>query len=501
LGAEAHAFLDYLVEAGQSWWQFLPLGPVGESYSPYQSSSSFAGNPLLVSPAGLVEAGWLPRSALRRGPRLDGSPDSIGPAVAARLGWLRQAAAGFDRNDPDFRRFRNAESFWLADYALFEAIRTQQNQEPWWRWPEGLRRRDPRAIRQARRALGPEIAFHEFAQYAFERQWSQLRAAAAARRIQFIGDVPIFVSLDSADVWARPELFALDAHGHPTGVAGVPPDYFSADGQLWGNPLYHWPAHRAEGYAWWIARLRQTLRRVDRIRLDHFRGFEAYWEVPADAPTAASGRWRPGPGAPFFRALRSALGGLPLIAEDLGEITPAVLRLRDRFGLPGMKVLQFAFGSGPSNPHLPHNYPANCVVYTGTHDNDTSLGWFQSLTAKDPRPTPDPSSEPGYLLRYLNSDGAEIHWDLIRAAYASVACLAIVPLQDVLGLGSEARMNIPGTPTGNWLWRCQPQHLADPAPRARLRMLAETYGRLRAEQPPRAVPESPSRTGLRRQAS
>jgi 4-alpha-glucanotransferase len=497
LGREAHAFLDYLVEAGQTWWQFLPLGPVGDSYSPYQSSSSFAGNPLLVSPEGLVEEGWLPRAALRRKPRFDHDRADFPAASALRLRWLRKAASGFDRSDDDFRRFRRSEAGWLGDYALFEALHAAYEHRPWWSWPEPLRRRDPVALRRARGKLRAEMEFHEFVQFAFERQWTRLREAAAARGLRLIGDVPIFVSLDSADVWSRPDLFALDEAGRPTGVAGVPPDYFSADGQLWGNPLYDWKAHQAEGFAWWINRLRSNLRRVDLIRLDHFRGFEAYWEVPADAPTAAHGRWRPGPGAAFFEAVRDALGSLPIIAEDLGDITPAVLELRDRFELPGMKVLQFAFGGTSANPYLPHNYPRNCVVYTGTHDNDTTLGWFH---AEGPNYALDDATgraERAHALRYLGTEGNEIHWDLIRAAHASVGDLAIVPLQDVLGLGGEARMNVPGRATGNWLWRCRPEQMHESAPRVRLREVAETYGRL--HQPPEsASPSRPRRAVSRR---
>ncbi len=499
LGREAHAFLDFLGDAGQSWWQVLPLGPVGDSHSPYQSSSSFAGNPLLISPEGLVEEGWLSPETLQRRPRYEIDRVSFPAVIASRREWLRAAFLGFDLKAPDYRRFLRAEAAWLPDYALFEALHRHFDDQPWWLWPEEIRRRTPAALRQWRSRLKSEIAFRSFVQFAFDRQWNRLRDAAHRRDIRLIGDVPIFVSLDSADVWARPELFELDAHGRPTGVSGVPPDYFAADGQLWGNPLYRWSEHAGEGYAWWIQRLASILKRVDLVRLDHFRGFEAYWDVPADAPTAAHGRWRPGPGAAFFEAVRKALGGLPLIAEDLGDISTEVLALRDQFELPGMRVLQFAFGNDSRNPHLPHNYPRRCVAYPGTHDNDTTLGWFRT---RGPELSGDDANGPcerRFVRSYVGTDGAEIHWDLIRLALASVADLAVIPLQDVLGLGSEARMNIPGKPQGNWSWRWRPKPRQDRAAAERLRTLVETYGR--SPEPRQLISENVAQHPARKNAT
>lgn len=459
LGPEAFRFADFLAEAGQRWWQMLPIGPVGAADSPYLSSSSFAGDPRLVSLEALARDGLLPR-AQRSG---------------SREAWLRYAFERF-RSRPralsELAAFRNRCRHWLPDYALFEALRNAYRGATWTAWQAPLRDRHPRALARARRALATEIRFHEFVQYAFERQWAALRAHCADRGIGLIGDVPIFVSHDSADVWAHPEIFRLDARGRPQVVAGVPPDYFSRTGQLWGNPLYRWEVLRRRGYDWWLARLRAAFARFDAVRLDHFIGFHRYWEVPAGARTAVHGRWRPGPGAPFFEAVFRSLGRVQLIAEDLGRITPEVEALRDRFGLPGMRVLQFAFGSDPgSERYRPHRYPRNCVVYTGTHDNDTLVGWFRGASA------PHVARERAFALRYAASDGREVHWDFIRLAWSSVANTAIVPAQDLLGLGSEARMNTPGVPTGNWRWRLRPRQLGPPIAR-RLRELTETYGRL-----------------------
>lgn len=479
LGPEAVAFLDLLARARQGWWQILPMGPVGGWNSPYQSSSSFAGNPAWISPERLVEAGLLSRAALRKRPSFPAERVDYPNATALRMRWLREAHRAFGPGDGDFARFQRVHAGWLDDYALFEALRSAFEGSPWWTWPEPLRIRKPKALRQWSKQLGSEIAFHRFVQYVFDQQWKALREQAAARGVSLIGDVPIFVSHDSADVWARPDLFQLDEMGQPTVVAGVPPDYFSADGQLWGNPLYHWPAHAEEGYAWWKERLRVQLDRVDLVRLDHFRGFEDYWEVPAHARTAATGRWVEGPGDAFFQAMTNALGSLPIIAEDLGEITPDVIELRDRWGLPGMRVLQFAFEGNSQNPHLPHNYSRHCVVYTGTHDNDTTVGWFQTRGSGRVAQSMLRQRRAA-VRRYLATSGHEIHWDLIRAAQASVAELAVVPLQDVLGLGSEARMNVPGRAEGNWSWRCASAQLDDRRPFERLAELTELYGRSQA---------------------
>ncbi len=474
-GEWAYRFVDFLADARQSLWQVLPLGPTGYGDSPYQSFSAFAGNPLLISPQRLVDEGRLPVEALRQAPSFSHDRVDYGAVMAFKLAILRQSFAHFSQarsreQQGGFQSFCEAEKGWLDDYALFMALKEQHGGVVWTRWERELSCREPEALGRKRRELADQIAFHQYVQYEFFRQWSALKEYANRRGIRVIGDVPIFVAHDSADVWAHPELFHLDESGEPTVVAGVPPDYFSETGQLWGNPLYRWEGMARDGYAWWIARLGGTLRRVDIVRLDHFRGFEAYWEVPAGEKTAVRGRWVAGPGAAFFRALREALGDVPIIAEDLGVITPEVKALRDEFGFPGMKVLQFAFSGDADNEHLPHNYTPNCVVYTGTHDNDTTMGWFTSC----------PEEERDFCLRYLGSDGREVHWDLIRLAMMSVAHTVIVPLQDVLGLGTEARMNYPSRLGGNWAWRFTPQMLTEQV-RDRLAEMTETYGRAPGE--------------------
>jgi 4-alpha-glucanotransferase len=365
-----------------------------------------------------------------------------------------------------YDEFCHSQAWWLDDYALFMALKADHGGAPWTAWRPDLAARDPMAITRAASDLAGEVDFHKYLQYQFFRQWQDLRTYANQHGILIIGDVPIFVAHDSADAWAHPDVFWLDERGRPTVVAGVPPDYFSPTGQLWGNPLYRWDVLAQNGYAWWIDRLRLVLTLVDMVRIDHFRGFEAYWEVPATETTAVHGRWVPGPGAAFFAAVEQALGKLPIIAEDLGVITPAVEELRDRFGFPGMKVLQFAFGSGPNNPYLPHNYPRACVVYTGTHDNDTTLGWFAHLSPE----------ERADVLDYLGTDGHDIVWDLIRLAYSSVATLAIIPLQDILGLDSSARMNVPSRASGNWAWRFTWEMVQESALQ-RIAHLAYIYGR------------------------
>jgi 4-alpha-glucanotransferase len=364
-----------------------------------------------------------------------------------------------------FEQFKHDQAAWLDDYALFMAIKETHGGGSWLEWPADLRLRKADKLTEARRELAGKVGLQQFRQFLFFRQWENVRRYAHRRAVRIIGDIPIFVSSDSADVWANPELFCLDGEGRPSMVAGVPPDYFSATGQLWGNPLYDWEALAKTGYAWWIARLRSTLHLVDIIRLDHFRGFEAYWEIPAGMPTAEIGRWVKGPGAHLLETLKQALHGLPLIAEDLGVVTPEVEKLRDDFGLPGMRILQFAFDK-PANPFLPHNYVANTVVYTGTHDNDTTRGWYATA----------PEQERDYLRRYLARDGSDVAWDLIRAAWSSVADYAIVPLQDVLDLGTEARMNLPGRPDGNWRWRFTSDHLRRGG-LDRLADLTAVYGR------------------------
>ncbi len=477
IGREARAFVDWLAQAGARWWQVLPLGPTGYGDSPYQSFSAFAGNPYLIDPEWIFARGWLERE----------DPPAF-PQERVDYGWvyswtwpfLRRAYQGFEaRAGAADRRawneFREAEASWLEDYALFMAFKERFGGQPWSLWPAEVRSRQPAALRAAQQQLAGAVRFHAWTQWAFFRLWGELRAYAAARGIRIIGDIPIFVAYDSADVWAHPEYFYLDAQGRPTVVAGVPPDYFSPTGQRWGNPLYRWDALEAEGFQWWIDRIRHALKTCDLLRIDHFRGFQAYWEIPAEEPTAVHGRWVEAPGDKLFTAVGQALGQAPILAEDLGVITPEVEALRDKFGFPGMKVLQFAFGGRGDNPHLPHNYPADrpVVVYTGTHDNDTALGWYH--TASD--------LERGFLRGYLACHGievaeaADVPWALIDLAFRSRAVLAMVPLQDVLGLGSEGRMNTPARPAGNWAWRYRVGELTEELAR-RLREQAAKTGRL-----------------------
>jgi 4-alpha-glucanotransferase len=479
LGPEAHAFVDFLAETGQTWWQILPLGPVGYGGSPYQSPSSFAGNPLLISLDRLADRGWLDAgelAAVRDLPHDRVDFDAVGELKGT---WLRRAfrefvAAG---DDPDFEAFRRDHGAWLADYVFFQALRDAHGGRPWYEWESELVARRPAACARWRERVAEGIRFHEFVQYAFEAQWQELRAAGKAKGIRLIGDVPIFVAHDSADVWAHPDLYYLDEHGRPLFMAGVPPDYFSEDGQLWGNPLYRWDAHVKDGFAWWRLRLRALLERVDMIRIDHFRGFEAYWSVPAGSKTAATGRWVPAPGREFFRAIRKEMGSVPLIAEDLGVITPEVEALRDELGLPGMRVLQFGFDVDPGmEKYLPHRYINNCIAYTGTHDNDTTSGWFHSREGTTTQPREEIEAARVFARRYANSDGREIHWDMIRIVFASAADTAIVPMQDVLGLDSRARMNFPGKAQGNWAWRYRAEQV-DRRVTDRLAEMTALYGR------------------------
>jgi 4-alpha-glucanotransferase len=484
IGAPARRFVDFLASAAQGWWQMLPVGPPGYGESPYSAESAFAGSPLLVSLDGLADDGWLDRSSLA--PRTELRRDRVDfpPMEAHRSARLRAAFAAFTARpagEPSFRAFCEESSAWLDDFALFRALKRAHGGVQWTRWEAGVRRREASALAAARRELAADVAFERFVQYAFDRQWRALRSYAAERGVGLVGDLPIFVAHDSADVWQNPDAFFLDDEGEPTFVAGCPPDYFSATGQRWGNPLYRWRRLRKSGYAWWIDRLRMALRRFDAIRLDHFIGFQRYWQIPATEPNAVRGRWMKGPGAAFFDAVRDALGDLPLIAEDLGETTPRVYALRDRYRLPGIKILQFAFGADPAAPtFLPHNYPRRAVVYTGTHDNDTTVGWFRDSGGEDTTRTPSQvHEERAATLRYLGTSGEEIHWDMIRVALASVARLAVFPLQDILGLGSEARMNRPGREQGNWTWRFEERAL-DEATAERLGGLTRTYGRARA---------------------
>ncbi len=476
LDQNAVTFLEFLAAAGFKSWQLCPLGPTGYGDSPYQCFSAFAGNPYLIDLEALVKAGLL-RDA-------DVAPLRALPADRVDFGWLYQtkwpalfqAHARFvaegRRQAPygAFEAFRNAQKSWLPDYALFSALKGHFGGQPWWQWPATAR--TPAAARKSAlpKQLADRIEAYEFIQYLFFGQWGLLRAAARKLGISIIGDTPIFAALDSADVWANPQLFQLDPKtSRPTAVAGCPPDYFSADGQLWGNPLYDWPVHAQTGYAWWLDRLRANFSLCDIVRIDHFRGFESYWSIPAGSSTARPGKWVPGPGLDFFRAVRASLPDVKLIAEDLGTLTPEVLALRDATGLPGMAVLQFAFGGDNDNFYLPHNHRANCVIYPGTHDNDTTRGWYAAADEK----TRD------HVRRYFRVSGQDVNWDLLRAAYASVGALAVIPLPDLLGLGSEARFNSPGKPEGNWSWRYRAGDLATLERNAAkyLRELAELYRR------------------------
>lgn len=448
LGPEAYVFADFLARTRQSLWQVLPLSPPGLNNSPYSATSTFAGNPLLISLERLAERGWLDSKHALLAPAT-GNRIDFDEVQAAKLPLLRQAAQWFlEQNGsgrPRFETFKQECAWWLEDFVLFEVMRRIHGGAAWSSWPRELARREPEGMRRFGVERQRELEVERAIQFAFFEQWRALHGYCSQRGIRVVGDVAIFVNYDSADVWRNPELFALDQDLQPAVVAGVPPDAFSATGQRWGNPLYRWEACRARGYEWWIQRISWALRTCDILRLDHFRGFESYWEIPAAEPTAVHGCWRKGPGDDLFRVLRERVGELPFIAEDLGMITPEVHALRDRLQIPGMKVLQFAFGDPGAHIYLPHNYPSNCVVYTGTHDNDTTLGWWQSA----------PPHERDAAEAYMGPVH-DVPWAFIRAAYASVARMAIVPLQDALGLGSEARMNTPSEPSGNWGWRLRP---------------------------------------------
>jgi 4-alpha-glucanotransferase len=472
LGPEAEQWLDALAAAAQRWWQVLPLGPTGFGDSPYQCFSAFAGNPWLVSARKLLTAGLLDPEDLEPRPEFPAGRVDFATLIRWKSSWLSRAARRLLAGaNPEltylYEGFRVRERWWLEDYALFLALKDAHGGRPWSEWEPALVRRNAAALAAWREKLRHVVEVYSVWQFFFFHQWGQLKRRAAQLGLRVIGDVPIFVAYDSADVWVHQDLFFLDRHGKPTVVAGVPPDYFSATGQLWGNPLYRWEVMAQDGYKWWVRRVQSTLELVDVVRIDHFIGFVRYWEIPAGSPNAVRGRYVPGPGADFLDRLRRALGSLPLIAEDLGAVTPEVDALREQFCLPGMKVLQFAFSSDASNRFLPHNYTNNFVVYTGTHDNDTTVGWFRSA----------PDTERAYAQRYLGRSGEDIAWDLIRLGSSSVADTFIVPAQDLLSLGSEARMNYPGRGEGNWKWRLQPGQLT-PDVWERLRDLTATYGRI-----------------------
>jgi 4-alpha-glucanotransferase len=472
IGPEAFKWIDFLAESGCGLWQILPLGPTGYGDSPYQCFSAFAGNPYLISPEILISEDLLHSDDLVDHPLFPSEKVDFGAVIPWKLGVLDRSYLRFKNSTSvtikrEYDEFVSLNEDWLNDFALFMALKEAHGGGPWVDWPKSLRDHSPTALAEFRERNIETINRQKYRQFLFFKQWSSIRIYAASKNIMIVGDIPIFVAHDSAEVWANPNLFYLDRNGNPTVVAGVPPDYFSKTGQLWGNPLYQWNVHSKDRYQWWLKRLSAVLKMVDIVRLDHFRGFAGYWEVPAGEQTAENGRWVPGPGADFLQTIRDYLGDLPIIAEDLGEITPDVIKLRDQFNLPGMKIIQFAFTGDPDEPFLPHNHINNSVVYTGTHDNDTSRGWYSRVSEE----------ERNFCRRYLKSDGLEIAWDIIRAAWTSVAVLAFAPMQDFLELGNEARMNYPGNPSGNWTWRLRGEKLNN-ALKTRIKEINFLYGRL-----------------------
>jgi 4-alpha-glucanotransferase len=477
LGRNAYRFVDFLAAAGQSHWQVLPLSPTGYGDSPYQALSAFAGNPMLINLEKLIELGHLSRADIEDTPFFPDDRVDFGPVIHHKSQLLDRAFDTFRAKAPtdqqaSFDAFCADQSHWLDDFALFMALKESHRLRPWHEWEPELVAREPWALARSRQALADEIENQKYRQWQFFQQWLAVKQYANARGISIIGDIPIFVALDSADVWANTDLFHFDEDLAPTVVSGVPPDYFSETGQLWGHPLYRWEVMAENDYAWWISRFRMAFTQADVVRIDHFRGFYNYWEILAEAETAVRGEWRYGPGADLFRTVTAELGEMAIIAEDLGnfdeESRAGVDALQDEFGYPGMKVLQFAFGAGPSDPFLPHNHSSECVVYTGTHDNDTVTGWYRVTSSEEERT---------YARKYLDSDGSDIAWDMIRLAWASVANTAMTTAQDLLALGHEARMNLPGTVgPPNWGWRLRKDALTDDAAR-RLQEMTATYGR------------------------
>jgi len=482
LGDEAYRFIDFLVESGQSLWQVMPLGPTGYGDSPYYGFSAFAGNTNLISPERLVEDGLLSKADIASFPSLPAERVHYGEVIKHKGALLEKAYENFKRSDNNNHReqlkgFHHYAESWLPAYTLFSALRETHKNAAWNTWEPKLARHDTDALRKAGERLSDRVDAHAFFQYLFFKQWLELKLYSKEKGIKIIGDMPIFVAHNSADVWANPNLFKLKKDGSPAVVAGVPPDHFSETGQLWGNPLYDWGHMRANNFDWWVERMRAAMRMVDIVRIDHFRGFAACWEVPAEDETAENGKWVNVPGRQLFDTLKKNLGDMPVLAEDLGTITPDVIALRDELGFPGMRVLQFAFGGDTRDTHLPHNYVPDTVVYTGTHDNDTVVGWFNTEAGEGS--TQDAAQierEREYCLKYLGTDGEEINWDFIRAAMASVAEIAIIPLQDVLGLDSSGRMNIPASDQGNWGWRFKSGALTEELSE-RLKDLTEIYGR------------------------
>lgn len=499
LGQAAYDFADYLERAGQSLWQILPLGHTGFGDSPYQSFSAFAGNPLMISPSLLAEDGLLTEEDIRDVPAFDDTRVDYGAVAKYKEGLLKTAYGRFLKSDKEYKSFCRKNAFWLNDYSLFMSLKNYFIEKRrfefesseykayykqtfkalgedgakdcyygacWNSFPEDIKNRDEGALKRYTKLLKEDIDYYKFIQYIFFKQWKALKEYVNKKGIEIIGDIPIFVASDSADTWAHRELFHINEKGFPTEVAGVPPDYFSAEGQLWGNPLYNWSKHSEDGYDWWIKRVESVLELVDIVRIDHFRAFESYWSIPYGSKTAVKGKWKKGPQTKLFDAIKEKLGGLNIIAEDLGDLNPEVMVLRDKLGLPGMKILQFAFDN-PGNDYLPHNYTSdNFVVYTGTHDNDTTRGWYES-TNEECR---------DYARRLMQVSGDDISWDLIRLAISSTARYCVIPLQDVLCLGSEARMNTPGVRAGNWQFRFRREQLTDDGAEG-LRYLCELYNR------------------------
>ncbi|MGD0339570.1 MAG: 4-alpha-glucanotransferase [Bacteroidota bacterium] len=481
LGAESYKFIDLLLSTGQSLWQMLPIGPAGMANSPYMSLSAFAGSPLFIDLCELVSHGWLTHYDLDGMPHFSDQRVNYPQVTTARMAMLAKAAKNFflKRNEEDSQQFEtycSTEKSWLEDYSLFQALNDRYDGNGWISWDHDLVHRNAHALKNSADEFREYVNFHKFTQWCFARQWNKMRKYANERNVKLVGDIPIFVAHHSADVWSNQEAFFLDKDGMPTVVAGVPPDYFSEDGQRWGNPLYRWNKMKEQKYRWWIERFRKTFELFDIIRIDHFRGFEAYWEIPAKEKTARIGRWVKGPGENLFKAVKRELGTLPIIAEDLGVITPEVVALREKFGFPGMKVLQFAFSTGPEDNFLPHTHEKNYVVFTGTHDNDTTLGWYDKATEQ----------ERDFVKRYCGTDGQEINWDLIKLALQSVADIAVIPLQDVIGLGSDGRMNFPGTIEGNWEWRFTWDKIESRATN-KLYKLTELYGRCKPDRLNRAA--------------
>jgi 4-alpha-glucanotransferase len=475
LGKEAFHFIDYLEKSKQKYWQILPLGPTGFADSPYQSFSANAGNPLLIDLDILAGEGLLDKKELVKTDQFGDGPVDYGKVIDVKYPLLKKALEAFMENSgrehkKDFKEFTLSNKNWLDDYALFMSLKEHFGQKPWYQWEKPVKIRDAAALKPFQTLLSDRIELHKFMQYLFFRQWSAVKDYAHQRNIRIIGDIPLYVALDSVDAWSNDSIFQFDKEKMPIAVGGVPPDYFSKTGQLWGNPLYRWDILKKDGYRWWIDRIKSSLVLYDVIRIDHFRGFAAYWAVPYGEETAINGKWIDCPGKDLFDHIRGELGEVPIIAEDLGVITDDVEELRDGFGLPGMKILQFAFDSSEANDYLPHNYPKNCIVYTGTHDNDTIKGWYDSAKAEDKK----------YVLDYLNTSESDICWDFIRMAMASVASTAIIPMQDILELGTEARMNLPGTTINNWMWRAKHQDFRA-ALAQRMAHLTLLYGRADAK--------------------